>query len=101
MSKREIQIENYELLRKPDGRMMVAFNGIDDHAPWDEAVSIDHKARTLTLHSTSIDLAFTGFDVPPADIPDSLLLAEVGKEGSEPAFFEVVPKNDLRKGAIS
>lgn len=87
-----IHIENYEILRRDDGRMMITFHEVEGHADWHREASLDARAKTLVLHSDAADVRLADFDVPFSELPDTILLAEIPQTDGEPVFGEVTAR---------
>ena len=88
-----MDVWDYALLTKPDGRLMLVFRHSLEKDGWQGRATIDTDARTLTLiHASGTRVRFRDFRDTPRTVPPSFLLAEFPAHeyaSESPVFHEV------------
>lgn len=85
-----IEIIDYLLLTRADGRSMIAFERPLDNSRWAGEAVVDTRARTLTLtHASGQQVRFHDFRPGSGEVVSPLLLAESETGAKEPLFSQV------------
>lgn len=84
-----VEVSNYEILRRPDGRVMLVFERVSRHSPWHRKATVSPHRRQIKIASDGLAMTFLDFHLPPAALPPRLFLAEVPAGGGEPQYGEV------------